>query len=109
MPVSTSAQPVAVLLRLADKVGHLPLERIEPLVERHHRRLGGGGIVGEARGVGRPALRENLALHLLDLPLEPVDPLLGRWRRLALRDGGGRQRARAPRRPQERSIRRDFT
>ena len=41
------------------------------------RRLGRRGIVGEASGVGRPALREDLPLDLLDLLFEPLDPLLG--------------------------------
>src|SRR6185369_12946446 len=82
-------QRMAVLLRLAEDVGHLPLERIEALVERRDRRLGGGRLVGEAGGVGRAALREDLPLHLLDLPFETVEPLLRSWRRAL---GRGRRR-----------------
>ena len=87
-----AAQAIAVLLRLAKHVGHLPLERIEPLVEADHRRLGRGGVVGEARSVGRPALGEDPPLQLIDLPLEPIDALLGR--RLA---GAARARKRPAR------------
>ncbi|MFL6675399.1 MAG: hypothetical protein ACJ8LG_19155 [Massilia sp.] len=80
-------QAVPVLLALAEHVGHLPLERIEPLVERNHRRLGRRGFIGKARGVRRPALGENLPLHLLHLLFEPFKALVGR-RRLALGRGG---------------------
>ena len=73
-------QPVAILFRLAEQVGHLALERIEPLIERRHRGLRRRGIVGEAGGVRGAALGEDLALHLLHLPLEPIDALLGRRR-----------------------------
>src|SRR6185503_3695317 len=78
-----AVEPVAIVLALAKQVGHLPLERVEPLVEGHHRRLGRGGIVGIARGVGRAALGVDPALKLVDLALEALDALLGR-RRLAL-------------------------
>ena len=77
-------QPVAVLFRLAEQVGHLPFERVEPLVERHDRRLGRGGLVGKpAVSAGRPFGKTCRCISF-DLPLEPIDPLLGR-RRLALR------------------------
>jgi hypothetical protein len=79
--LSSVLQPVPVLLRLAEHVGHLPLERVEPLIERDHRRLRRRGLVGKARGVRRPPLGKHLALDLLDLPLEPLEPLLGRRRR----------------------------
>src|SRR4051794_24277731 len=83
---------MAVLLRRAEQVGHLPLERVEPLVERRDRRLRGRRFVGEASGVRRASLRKNLALHLVYLALEAVEALLGR-RRLALgKRRGGRQR-----------------
>ena len=81
-----------VLFRLAEEVGHLPLERVEALVERGHRRLGRRGLVREAGGVRRAALGEDLALDLIDLPLQPVEALLGS-RRLALGERrGGRKR-----------------
>ena len=82
-------QAVAVLFGLAEHVGHLPLERVEPLVERQHRRLGRRRVVGKAGRVRRPALREDLALDLLHLPFEPLEPLVGRGRR-ALRIRGRR-------------------
>jgi hypothetical protein len=86
------AQLIPILLRQAEDVGHLPLERIEPLVERGDRRLGRRRFVGEASRVGRAAAREDLPLNLLELPLEPVDPLLGRWRlALGLRRLDGKQ------------------
>ena len=85
---------MAVLFGLAEHVGHLPLERVEPLVEGGDRRLGRRGIVGEAGGVGRTAAREDLALHLLDLPFEPLDALLGSGR-LALRHGSRRKKREA--------------
>ena len=79
-------QAISIFFRLAKKVGHLPLQRIQSLIEGGDRRLGGGGIVGEAGGVGRPALGKDLPLDLLHLPFEPIDPRFGRWR-LALRQG----------------------
>ena len=102
MPVSKRPQAIAVLLRLADEVGHLLLERVEALVEGEHRGLGRRGIVGETGGVGGPALGEHLPLHLLNLLLEPVEALLGSRRRLALRKRGGRHESRRRRTPQER-------
>ena len=85
-------QPVPALLRLAEQIGHLPLERVEPLVERGNGGLGGRGLIREAGRLGRPAFRKDLALHLIDLPLEPLEALLGR-RRLALGERrGGRER-----------------
>ena len=97
MPGLEAAQAVAVLLRLAKHVGHLPLERVEALVEAHHRRLGRGRVVGEAGGVGRLALWEDAPLHLVDLALEAIDALLGR-RLLALSERGERRQQDAPRR-----------
>ena len=89
-------QPVPVFLGLAKDVGHLPLQRVEPLVERRDRRLGRRRLVGKAGGVRRPAARKHLALDLLDLPFEALEALLGRRRR-ALRPappGGARRRHR---------------
>jgi hypothetical protein len=77
-------EPVTILLGLAKDVGHLPFESVEPLIERDHRRLGGSRLVRETRCVRRAPPREDLPLHLLQLALEPFDPLLG-CRRLALR------------------------
>jgi hypothetical protein len=77
---------IAVLLRLADEIGHLLLERVEPLVEAQDRRLRRGRIVGEPGSVGGLALREQLALHLLDLLFQPIDALLGSRLRLLLGD-----------------------
>src|SRR3954465_2436765 len=75
-----------------EQVGHLPLERVEPLVERRDRGLRRRRFVGEASGVRWASLRKDLALHLVYLPLEAVEALLGR-RRLALsKRRGGRQR-----------------
>jgi hypothetical protein len=48
-----------------------------------------GGVVEIAGGVGGTALGEDPALHLVDLPLEPFDTLLGRGR---LPLGHGRRR-----------------
>jgi hypothetical protein len=76
---------MTVLFRLAQDIGHLPFERIKPLIEGRDRRLARGGFVREARGVGRPAPREHLALDLLQLAFEAFDALLWR-RRLALSD-----------------------
>ena len=46
-------------------------------------------LAREARRVGRTPARKDLTLHLLDLPFEPLDALIGS-RRLALRECGGR-------------------
>jgi hypothetical protein len=87
------AQAVAVLLGLAEHVGHLLFERVEALVEADHRGLGRGRIIGESRRVCRAALREDAPLNLVHLALEALEPLLGS-RRLTLRESGrsGRQR-----------------
>ena len=82
---------MAIFLRLAEDVAHLAFECIEALVERRDRRLGRRWFVRETRGVGRAATREHLPLHLLDLALEPLEPLVWR-RRLALGGGSGRNK-----------------
>jgi len=46
----------------------LSFDRVQPLVEGHDRRLGRGRVIGEARSVRRAPFREDLSLHLLDLP-----------------------------------------
>jgi hypothetical protein len=78
------AQLIAVLLRQAKDIAHLALERVEPLIQHCNRRLSRGGLVGESGGVGRAAAGEDLPLDLIELPLEPLNPLLGRWGRLPL-------------------------
>jgi len=50
------AEPVTILFGLAKDIGHLPFERVEPLIERDHSRLGGGGLV-------REVIRTNDALN----------------------------------------------
>jgi hypothetical protein len=63
--------------------------------------LGRRGLGRETGGVGRPAAREHLPLHLVDLPFQPLQALIRR-RRLSLSDcargnqqeaGDGRDRA----------------
>jgi hypothetical protein len=78
-----SLDPVPIFFRLAKDVGHLPLDRIEPLIERGDRRLGRRGFIGETGCIGWPAAREHLTLDLLQLALETFDALFWR-RRLAL-------------------------
>jgi len=56
--------------------------------------LGGRGIARETGGVGRTTAWKHLALHLLDLPFEPLDSLFGRDR-LALRNGSRRKKREA--------------
>jgi len=85
---------MAVLFGLAEHVGHLPLDRVQALVEGGDRRLGGRGIARETGGVGRTTAWKHLALHLLDLPFEPLDSLFGRDR-LALRNGSRRKKREA--------------
>src|SRR4051812_31340259 len=80
---------MAVLFRLTEHIRDLTLKRIEALVERDDRRLRRRGLVRKAGAVGRPALREDLALDLLNLALEPVETLLRRGGRLALRERRG--------------------
>jgi hypothetical protein len=78
------AQAVAVFFRQADKIGHLPFEGIEPLRQRHDRRLGRGGVIGKARRVRGASLGKYLPLHLLDLAFKPIQALFRSWGRLAL-------------------------
>src|SRR4051812_19893950 len=84
---------MAVLFRLAEHIRDLTLKRIEALVKRDDRGLRRRRLVRKAGAVGRPALREDLALDLLNLTLEPVEALLGTRRRLALceRRGSGQR------------------
>ena len=72
------------------------------------RGLRGRRFGREAGGVGRPAAREDLPLDLLNLPLEPVEALLRRRRRLALRQtaaAGSKRRWRRSRKDGDRTRR----
>jgi hypothetical protein len=83
---------------LADDIAHLPLQRIQPLIEGRDRGLRRRGFVGEASRVGWATPREDLPLQLLHLPLESLQPLvrvgglpLGKGRRWNERHGGAGQ------------------
>ena len=56
-----SSSPPAFASSGAGTISHLALERIEPLVEAYDRRLGRGGLIGEACCVRRPAARNACA------------------------------------------------
>ena len=93
MPASMLRRRLPFSSRLAKQVGHLPLDRVEALVEASSTDdwVAAGSSEKPAVSAGR-ALREDSPLHLVDLPLEPVDALLGS-RLLALRERGRGQAA----------------
>ena len=69
---------MTILFRLAEQVAHLPFEGVEPLIKRDDGGLGRCRFTGVTGSVGGASARENLPLHLVDLALKAVDPLLRR-------------------------------